>query len=76
MKGQFEIFKKLCMIKNNHLAISACTFLITFPYVAGNFQTDQITSGLFFEVSVGAHLFICKSIFIHMKMSLICVNEN
>ena len=42
MKGQFEIFKKLCMIKNNLLAISACTFLITFPYVAGDFQTNQI----------------------------------
>ena len=33
----------------------------------------RITSGLFFKASVGAHPFICKSIFIHMKMSLICV---
>ena len=76
MKGQSEIVKKLCMIKNNLLAISACTFLITFPYVASDFQTNRITSGLFFEASLGAHLFICKSIFIHMKMSLICVNKN
>ena len=33
----------------------------------------RITSGLILEASLGAHLFICKSIFIHMKMSLICV---
>ena len=32
----------------------------------------RITSGLFFEASLGAHPFICKSIFIHVKMSLIC----
>ena len=33
----------------------------------------RITSCLFFKASLGAHLFICKSIFIHMKMSLICL---
>ena len=33
----------------------------------------RITSGLVFEASLGAHLFICKTIFIHMKMSLICM---
>ena len=38
--------------------------------IIGHFR---ITSGLFLEASLGAHLFIRKSIFIHMKMSLICV---
>ena len=34
----------------------------------------RITSGLFFEASLGAHSFICKSIFIHMKtpLSILC----
>ena len=36
----------------------------------------RITSGLFFEASLAAHPFKCKSVFIHMKMSSICVNEN
>ena len=38
--------------------------------IIGHFR---ITSGLILEASLGAHLFIYKSIFIHMKMSLICV---
>ena len=35
----------------------------------------RITSSLFFEASLGAHIFICIKIFIHMKMSLICKCE-
>ena len=31
----------------------------------------QITSGLFFKASLGAHPFICKSIFIHTQIKLI-----
>ena len=40
------------------------------PEVISHFR---ITSSLFFEASLGAHPFTCKSIFIHMKMSLICL---
>ena len=31
----------------------------------------RITSGLFFEARLGAHPFICKSIFIHTQIKLI-----
>ena len=39
--------------------------------VTGNIGHFRITSGLFFEASLSAHLFICKSIFIHKQIKLL-----
>ena len=45
-----------------------CRLFYTAHWVIGHFR---ITSGLVFEPSLGAHPFICKSIFIHTQIKLI-----
>ena len=69
-KGKHEI--KLTVI-----FMSPCAARIVIPFdpvssylTLRHFRT---TSSLFLKASLGAHAFICKSIFIHMAMSLICV---
>ena len=54
------------------------TFLILYTHCLWKEQLVQIghfriTWGLFFEASLGAHPFICKSMFIHTQIKLICV---
>ena len=39
------------------------------------FSHFRITSGFFFKASLGAHPFICKSIFIHTQRKPICIRS-
>ena len=69
-RGKHEI--KLTLI---FMSPCAARILIPFDPVSSylTLRHFRTTSSLFPKASLGAHAFICKSIFIHVPMSLICV---
>ena len=73
-----------CKLQNLFFQRSVLIYFVIFENIASRYDRScndirsdcqighfRITSGLFFEASLGAHPFICKSIFIHTQIKLI-----